>query len=60
MIDLHDEPASDAEKRLGAAGVRLSVFGPRRLRAVAHMDVAGSDVRRAIEVIDTVLSKRAA
>ena len=60
MIDLHDELASDAERRLGVAGVRLSVFGPRRLRAVAHMDVNGNDVRRAVEVISTVLSKRAA
>ena len=51
MIDL-DGPWAD---RLVAAaqtrGVRVSSFGPARVRAVTHLDVSREEVRRAAEVL---------
>jgi threonine aldolase len=51
MVDLPGDPAErPAEafaERAAAAGVRLSVFGPARLRAVTHLDVSGDDCARA-------------
>jgi threonine aldolase len=49
MVRLED-PRLDPEALLGALerrGVRLTRFGPRRLRAVTHLDVDDAGVRRA-------------
>ncbi len=53
MLDLlRDGDASDSvAPRLAAAGVRVVPFGPRRLRAVTHLDVNRSDVERAARII---------
>jgi threonine aldolase len=53
MVDLlreRDTPDS-VSQRLAQAGVRLSPWGPRRLRAVTHLDVTSADVERAGRII---------
>jgi len=53
MVDLRrDRDSPDAvAARLAQAGVRLLPFGPRRLRAVTHLDVTRADVERAARII---------
>jgi len=53
MLDLvRDGDSADAViPRLARAGVRVVPFGPRRLRAVTHLDVSRADVERAARVI---------
>jgi threonine aldolase len=53
MVDLQRDGATAeaAATRLAQAGVRLSPYGPRRLRAVTHLDVSRADVERAARVI---------
>jgi threonine aldolase len=53
MVDLLRErdTAESASQRLGQAGVRLAPWGPRRLRAVTHLDVTRSDVERAARIV---------
>jgi threonine aldolase len=55
MVDLDGDPAARPAERLAArareAGVQLSVFGPRRLRAVTHLDVSEADCARAADVL---------
>jgi len=41
--------------KLAAGGVLVTSFGPRRLRAVTHLDVSAADIDRAVEVMATVL-----
>jgi threonine aldolase len=58
MLDLTDE-ALTAEMvlpLLAEAGVRVVAFGPRRLRAVTHLDVSRADVERAADIIAQVLA----
>jgi threonine aldolase len=53
MVDLQrssDTPES-VSQRLAQAGVRLAPWGPRRLRAVTHLDVTRSDVERAAGIV---------
>jgi threonine aldolase len=53
MVDLlreRDTPES-VSSRLAQAGVRLAPWGPRRLRAVTHLDVTRADVERATRII---------
>ena len=48
MVDLPARLTADTVVGAAAAqGVRLSAFGPRRLRAVTHLDVSREDVLRA-------------
>jgi threonine aldolase len=53
MLDLRrDADSSDAvAPRLAQAGVRVVAFGPRRLRAVTHLDVSRADVERAARIV---------
>ena len=55
MLDLRELAAEPALAQLAAAGVRLSRFGPRRIRAVTHLNVSREDVERAAEIIAEVL-----
>ena len=53
MVDLlrsSDTPES-VSQRLAQAGLRMSPWGPRRLRAVTHLDVTRADVERAARII---------
>jgi len=57
MLDLvRDSDSADTViPRLARAGVRVVPFGPRRLRAVTHLDVSRADVERAARVIAETL-----
>jgi threonine aldolase len=58
MIDLTG-PAADAKSAVAAAraeGVLLGVAGPRRIRAVTHLDVDRDDVLRAVAVVRRVVA----
>jgi threonine aldolase len=48
-------PAPELGEELEAAGVRVSVLGRTKLRAVTHLDVSRADISRAIEVLRRVL-----
>lgn len=56
MIDLVDERLSPAAVLAGLErrGVRLTQFGPRRLRAVTHLDVDDAGIARAGEALREV------
>ena len=57
MIDLPARLAADGVVAAAAGeGVRLSAFGPRRLRAVTHLDVSRGDAARAGAVLARVLA----
>ena len=47
--------AKEISERLEEAGVRVSVMGRTKLRAVTHLDVSPQDIERAIEVFCHVL-----
>lgn len=47
--------AKEISERLEEAGVRVSVMGRTKLRAVTHLDVSPQDIERAIEVFRHVL-----
>jgi threonine aldolase len=54
------EGAPDAAaiaRRAKEAGVLLSVFGQRKLRAVTHLDVSGEDCARAAEILFEVIAR---
>jgi threonine aldolase len=55
MLDLGRHTAEEAILRLKAAGVRVSRFGPRRVRAVTHLNVTRDDVERAAAIIGSTL-----
>jgi len=57
MIDLTREgdSAEVVIPRLAQAGVLVVPFGPRRLRAVTHLDVARADVERAADILVATL-----
>src|SRR5262245_34138608 len=46
--------------RLAERGVRMSAYGPRRVRAIAHLDVDDAGIERAIEAFTAVLGTAAA
>ncbi|MCH8934247.1 MAG: aminotransferase class I/II-fold pyridoxal phosphate-dependent enzyme [Gemmatimonadetes bacterium] len=51
MLDLRTLPAQEAARLLARSGVLVSVFGPQRLRVVAHLGVTEDEVRYAAETI---------
>ena len=50
MVDLQTE-AQPASARLAQAGVLMSAYGPKRLRAVMHLDVSRAAVERAARIL---------
>jgi threonine aldolase len=58
MVDLLRErdTSESAAARLAQAGVRLAPWGPRRLRAVTHLDVSRADVERAARIVAETLA----
>ena len=50
MVDLQHD-AQSASAQLAKAGVRMSAYGPQRLRAVMHLDVTRADVERAARIV---------
>ncbi len=57
LVAASDAPAVAAH--CAARGVRLSVLGPRQLRAVTHLDVTHEDVKLAAEVLAEALAAQA-
>jgi threonine aldolase len=59
MLDLtRERDTSDAViPRLAAHGVLVVAFGPKRLRAVTHLDVSAADIDQAIRVTADVLAR---
>ncbi|MGE5800702.1 MAG: threonine aldolase family protein [Gemmatimonadota bacterium] len=53
MVDLERDGATAeaASARLAQAGVRMSAYGPKRLRAVTHLDVTRADIERAARIV---------
>ena len=56
MLDLEHRGAAEAAQMLAQAGVLVSVYGPHRLRAVAHLGVTPKEVRTAAEIVARVLA----
>ena len=58
MMDLtrDGDTADAAVAKLARADVFVVPFGPRRLRAVTHLDITRRDVERATEVIARALA----
>jgi threonine aldolase len=54
FFEVADAPARAAE--IQAQGVDVSAFGPRRIRAVTHLDVDRAGIERALEVLRRVLA----
>ncbi|MGD9183125.1 MAG: low-specificity L-threonine aldolase [Desulfobacterales bacterium] len=48
-ITRKDLPAIELEKQLNAGGVKISAFGPRRLRAVTHYHISSEDIDMALD-----------
>lgn len=57
MLDLlrDDLDAPTLISELAERGVRLSMFSPKRLRAVTHLDVDDDDVRAAIQALAAIV-----
>jgi threonine aldolase len=56
MLDLVRHDADEAVRLLTAAGVLLVRIGPRRVRAVTHLDVSVADAARAGEIVGRTLA----
>lgn len=56
MIDLRSRTAEDAARDLAKRGVRVSIFGTHRLRAVMHLGISDDDATRAAVTIRDALS----
>lgn len=58
MLDLvrEGDTAESVIPKLAERGVKVVPFGPRRLRAVTHLDVSTQDIERAIAVIADLLA----
>ncbi len=56
MLDLVRDAADAVVTKLAARGVLVTAFGPRRLRAITHLDVSAADIDRAVAVIAEVLA----
>jgi threonine aldolase len=57
MVDVSatGRPATEIAEQLQKEGVRVSVMGRTKLRAVTHLDVSRQDIARAIDVFRRVL-----
>ena len=55
MLDLVRDMADAVIPKLAERGVLVTAFGPKRLRAITHLDVSAADIERAIAVIAEAL-----
>ena len=56
MLDLLRHEADDAVRLLTDAGVLVIRIGPRRVRAITHLDVTVADAVRAGEIVARTLA----
>lgn len=54
-ITREDLPAIALEKHLSDEGVKVSAFGPRRLRAVTHYHISAEDIDYALDAFSKIL-----
>ena len=59
MIDLASCDAARVAERARELGLLLAPFGPRRLRAVTHLDAARADVEAAIDLLARAVERAA-
>ena len=61
MLDLTDPSITAAHvlRNLDDRGVRMTPFGPRRLRAITHMDVDDAGIDRAAAALEEILAPAA-
>jgi threonine aldolase len=52
-----DVPAEDVAREARALGVAINASGPRRLRAVTHLDVSRGDMAAAAAVLAQALDR---
>ena len=57
MVDTPGAPASRFVEAAERRGVRVSAFGPRRVRLCTHLDLAPADVPRAARALTEALSE---
>jgi len=50
-----DFQAAELERRLQMEGVKISAFGPRRLRAVTHYHITAEDIDMTLEIFSKIL-----
>ncbi len=50
-----DLPAIELESRLNAEGIKISAFGPRRLRAVTYYHISAEDIEFTLGVFSKIL-----
>jgi threonine aldolase len=50
--------ATEFSRLLLDRGLRVSILGPTRLRAVTHLDVSNAQVREALEIIQEIVERR--
>jgi threonine aldolase len=54
IFDVRSIAAADFVQRAAAAGVRMNAIGPKRIRAVTHLDVTARDIEDALSALAPV------
>ncbi len=53
-----ERTAEELDRSFQEHGMRMCPIGPYRLRAVTHLDVSRSDIRKAVEIVRKVVEQR--
>jgi threonine aldolase len=54
IFELESIDAKEFVQRSAAAGIRMNAIGPKRIRAVTHLDVSANDIERALSALASV------
>jgi threonine aldolase len=58
IFDVRSIPAAEFVQRAAAAGVRVNAIGPKRIRAVTHLDVTARDIEAALSALAPIARDR--
>jgi threonine aldolase len=58
IFDVRFIPAAEFVQRAAAAGVRINAIGPKRIRAVTHLDVTARDIEAALTALAPIARER--
>jgi threonine aldolase len=58
IFEVRSMPAADFAQRAAAAGVRINAIGPKRIRAVTHLDVTARDIEAALTALSPIARER--